>query len=289
MRSRIAATHQSGHKGGDRYLRTGHVDRVDPVTVAHAVEQPPDHRRAIPAAVVGGSRCTGASYCPATSARWRSPTRSYSPAICAHHPDALLAHSGERRRRGARCHGLLAMPAGCFASGLPSPCNPTTSRFICCGHVDRRADSPMARLCTTRPAAGRPCREATAPPRGTDLGPQLPRACTPLRRHPSRAARRRDTRRLTRPRQKEYGDDRAETARRDRGPAKHGRQGAGPGRPAVSTALWILAGLAAWCALGVVTGLVIGPLLRRRGEECSHPSRLPGDVGVGDGAGRPGS
>jgi hypothetical protein len=46
----------------------------------------------------------------------------------------------------------------------------------------------------------------------------------------------------------------------------------------VSIVLWILAGLAAWCALGVVTALVVGPMLQRRGEESSYPSGSSGTL-----------
>ncbi len=44
----------------------------------------------------------------------------------------------------------------------------------------------------------------------------------------------------------------------------------------MNTTLWILVGLAAWCVLAVLTGLVLGPVLKR--PESAHP---PLDVPAG--------
>lgn len=49
----------------------------------------------------------------------------------------------------------------------------------------------------------------------------------------------------------------------------------------MTTALWIAAGLAAWCVLAVLTGLVVGPVLKRlesgnpRGAADDDPHRVP--------------
>jgi hypothetical protein len=50
----------------------------------------------------------------------------------------------------------------------------------------------------------------------------------------------------------------------------------------MSTGFWIVIGFAAWCALAVLTGLVIGSMIRRRDSAGPAPSDRPGEHGRGE-------